>query len=213
MASQENTTRASRVYIPRSFCPAHVMNPIEIVAAVFGVISVFLSVRQNIWSWPTAIVNVGLYVFVFYESKLYADTGLQVIYVVLNAYGWYHWLYGGKNRTELPVSRTSPRLGAFLVGLGLAGTALIGTLLAQKTDAALPYMDAMTTSTSLVAQWMMTRKLLENWIVWVSVDVIYIGMYIYKSLYVTAALYLVFLILSAMGYFQWRASLRERTAP
>jgi len=71
----------------------------------------------------------------------------------------------------------------------------------------------MTTSTSLVAQWMMTRKLLENWIVWVSVDVIYIGMYIYKSLYVTAALYLVFLILSAMGYFQWRASLRERTAP
>jgi len=189
------------------------MNPIEIVAAVFGVISVFLSVRQNIWSWPTAIVNVGLYIFVFYESKLYADTGLQVIYVVLNAYGWYHWLYGGKNRTELPVSRTSPRLGAFLVGLGLAGTALIGTLLAQKTDAALPYMDAMTTSTSLVAQWMMTRKLLENWIVWVSVDVIYIGMYIYKSLYVTAALYLVFLILSAMGYFQWRASLRERTAP
>ena len=188
------------------------MNPIEIVAAVFGVISVFLSVKQNIWSWPTAIVNVGLYIIVFFESKLYADTGLQVIYVVLNAYGWYHWLYGGKNRTELPVSRTSGRVGAILVGLGLVGTALIGTLLAQKTDAALPYMDAMTTSTSLVAQWMMTRKLLENWIIWVAVDVVYIGMYIYKSLYVTAALYLVFLILSAMGYFQWRTSLRERAA-
>jgi nicotinamide mononucleotide transporter len=186
------------------------MSSIEIVAAVFGVISVFLSVRQNIWSWPTAIVNVGLYIIVFYESKLYADTGLQVVYVVLNAYGWYHWLYGGKNRTELPVSRTSARLWLLLVALGATGTALIGTLLYRKTDAALPYIDAATTSTSLVAQWMMTRKLLENWIIWVAVDVVYIGMYIYKSLYVTAVLYLIFLILSAMGYVQWRKSLRER---
>jgi nicotinamide mononucleotide transporter len=186
------------------------MSSIEIVAAVFGVISVFLSVRQNIWSWPTAIVNVGLYIIVFYNSKLYADTGLQVIYVVLNAYGWYHWLYGGKNRTELPVSRTSARLWLLLVALGATGTALIGTLLSQKTDAALPYIDAATTSTSLVAQWMMTRKLVENWIIWVAVDVVYIGMYIYKSLFVTAVLYLIFLILSAMGYVQWRRSLRER---
>jgi nicotinamide mononucleotide transporter len=186
------------------------MNPIEIIAAVFGVVSVFLSVKQNIWSWPTAIVNVGLYIFVFFESKLYADTGLQVVYVVLNAYGWSHWLYGGKNRTELPVSRTSARLGLFLVGLGAAGTAILGTILARNTDAALPYVDSMTTSTSLIAQWMMTRKLLENWIIWVAVDVVYIGMYIFKSLYVTAVLYLVFLILSAMGYFQWRTSLRER---
>jgi len=186
------------------------MSSIEIVAAVFGVISVFLSVRQNIWSWPTAIVNVGLYIIVFYNSKLYADTGLQVIYVVLNAYGWYHWLYGGKNRTELSVSRTSARLWLLLVALGATGTALIGTLLSQKTDAALPYIDAATTSTSLVAQWMMTRKLVENWIIWVAVDVVYIGMYIYKSLFVTAVLYLIFLILSAMGYVQWRRSLRER---
>lgn len=186
------------------------MNPIEIVAAVFGVISVFLSVKQNIWSWPTAIVNVGLYIFVFFESKLYGDTGLQVVYVILNAYGWYHWLYGGKNRTELPVSRTSPRLGAFLIALGVVGTALLGTILARKTDAALPYVDSLTTSTSLIAQWMMTRKLLENWIIWVAVDVIYIGMYIFKHLYPTAGLYLVWLVLSAMGYFQWRTSLRER---
>src|SRR5215212_2064728 len=210
MTSYENTMRACRVYIPRSFCDSHEMNTIEIVAAVFGVVSVFLSVRQNIWSWPTAIVNVGLYIIVFFESKLYADTGLQVIYVVLNAYGWYHWLYGGKNRTELPVSRTSPGVAAILVGLVVAGTAVIGALLARTTDAALPYIDAFTTSTSLAAQWMMTRKLLENWPVWVGVDVIYIGVYIYKSLYVTAALYLVFLILSAMGYFQWKKSLGER---
>jgi nicotinamide mononucleotide transporter len=188
------------------------MSSIEIVAAIFGVVSVFLSVRQNIWSWPTAIVNVGLYIIVFYESKLYADTGLQVVYVVLNAYGWYHWLYGGKNRTELPVTRTSPRLWLLLVSIGAAGAAVIGTLLSRNTDAALPYIDAGTTSTSLVAQWMMTRKLLENWIIWVAVDVVYIGMYIYKSLYVTAVLYLIFLILSAMGFVQWRKSLKGREA-
>ena len=141
------------------------MNSLEIVAAIFGVVSVFLSVRQNIWSWPTAIVNVGLYIIVFYGSKLYADTGLQVVYVVLNAYGWYHWLYGGKNRTELPVTRTRAPVAAILVALVAAGTALIGTFLSRNTDAALPWVDAMTTSTSLAAQWMMTRKLLENWII------------------------------------------------
>jgi nicotinamide mononucleotide transporter len=186
------------------------MNSLEIVAAVFGVVSVFLSVRQNIWSWPTAIVNVGLYIVVFYESKLYADTGLQVVYVVLNAYGWYHWLYGGKNRTELPVSKTSVKVGAVLVLLVALGTAVIGTFLSRQTDAALPHIDALTTSTSLAAQWMMTRKLLENWIIWVAVDVVYIGMYIYKSLYVTSVLYLIFLILSVLGYVQWKRSLQER---
>ncbi len=183
------------------------MNRFEIVAAIFGVISVFLSVRQNIWSWPTAIVNVGMYIFVFYRSKLYADTGLQVVYVILNFYGWYQWLYGGKNRTELPVSRTGARLGVYLVVIGALSAAIIGTFLARNTDAALPYVDALTTSTSLVAQWMMTRKLLENWIVWVSVDVVYIGMYIYKDLYVTSALYAVFLILSVMGYLEWKRSI------
>lgn len=188
------------------------MNSLEIIAAVFGVVSVYLSVRQNIWSWPTAIVNVGLYIVVFYEAKLYADTGLQVIYVVLNAYGWYHWLYGGKNRTGLPVTRTGARLGLFLIALGGIGTAVIGTFLARSTDAALPWLDAMTTSTSLVAQWMMTRKLLENWLIWVAVDVVYIGMYIYKSLYVTAVLYFVFLVLSAMGYTKWRQTVADARA-
>lgn len=183
------------------------MSSLEIIAALFGVVSVFLSVRQNIWSWPTAIVNVGLYIVVFYETKLYADTGLQVVYVVLNAYGWYHWLYGGKNRTELPVKRTGAKVGLILAGVVAGGSILIGTLLSRNTDAALPYVDALTTSTSLVAQWMMTRKLLENWVVWVAVDVVYIGMYINKSLHVTAVLYFVFLVLSAAGYFQWRRSL------
>ena len=185
------------------------MNPLETVAAVFGVVSVYLSVKQNIWSWPTAIINVGLYAFVFHASRLYADMGLQVVYVIISFYGWYEWLYGGANRTELKVSRVSRRLGAVLAAIGVASTFLLGTLLHSTTNAALPFLDSATTSTSLVAQWMMTRKLLENWIVWVAVDVVYIGMFIYKSLYVTSALYFVFLVLSVMGYRQWKATLHE----
>jgi nicotinamide mononucleotide transporter len=185
------------------------MNPLETVAAAFGIISVYLSVRQNIWSWPTAIMNVGLYAFVFYHSRLYADMGLQVVYIIISIYGWYEWLYGGQGHTELKVSKTSVRLGGLLMAIGIVSTFVLGTLLHRTTDAALPYLDSATTSTSLVAQWMMTRKLLENWVVWVAVDVVYIGMFIYKSLYVTSFLYLVFLILSVMGYRQWKATLTE----
>jgi nicotinamide mononucleotide transporter len=188
------------------------MTAIEALAALFGVVSVYLSVRQNIWSWPTAIVNVGLYTIVFYQSRLYADMGLQVIYVVLSFYGWYQWLYGGKNRTELPVSRTPRRVGMILVLLAIAAAGTLGSILHRTTNAALPYLDSTTTSTSLIAQWMMTRKLLENWLVWVAVDVVYIGMFIYKSLYLTAGLYLVFLVLSATGYFRWRRSLETHSA-
>ena len=185
------------------------MNPLETLAALFGIVSVYLSVRQNIWSWPTAIINVGLYTIVFFQSRLYADMGLQVVYVIISFYGWYQWLYGGKGHTELKVSRTSRQLGVLLAGIAVASAFLLGTFLHRTTNAALPYLDSTTTSVSLVAQWMMTKKLLENWAVWVAVDVVYIGMFIYKSLYVTSFLYLVFLILSVMGYRQWKASLRE----
>jgi nicotinamide mononucleotide transporter len=186
-----------------------IANRWEILAVIFGIVSVYLSTRENIWSWPTALVNVSLYFVVFLEAKLYADMGLQVVYFALSLYGWYEWLYGGEHRTELHVSRTSRPLGVRLVLVGLASAAVLGTVLARFTDAALPYLDSVTTSTSLVAQWMMTRKILENWAVWAVVDVVYIGMFIFKHLYLTAGLYSVFLVLAVMGYFQWKRSLTE----
>ncbi|MBA2707739.1 MAG: nicotinamide mononucleotide transporter [Gemmatimonadaceae bacterium] len=185
------------------------MNGLEITAAGFGVISVYLSVRQNIWSWPTAIVSVGMYTLVFYRSRLYADMGLQVVYVVLSLYGWYQWLYGGSNRTELKVSRTGRRVAFVLFAAVLTSAAILGTLLHRHTDAAIPYVDSVTTSTSLAAQWMMTRKLVENWLVWAAVDVVYIAMFINRSLHVTAILYAAYLVLSAVGYFKWRQAWRN----
>ena len=189
------------------------MSTLELFAALVGAVSVYLSVRQNIWSWPTAIVNVVLYALVFYEARLYADMGLQVVYAILSIYGWYEWLYGGEGRTELHVTRTGWRLGLVLAAIAAAGSALLGVFLHHETDAALPFMDSFLSSTSLVAQWMMTRKLLENWLVWIGVDVLYVGMFIFKNLYLTAGLYAVFLALAVKGWLDWRRSMRETPAP
>jgi nicotinamide mononucleotide transporter len=185
---------------------------VELLAAAVGAFSVWLSVRQNIWSWPTAIVNVVLYAIVFYQTKLYADMGLQVVYAVLSLYGWYEWLYGGEGRTELRVTRTGRRLGTLLTLIAAAGSAALGVLLHRTTDAALPFMDSFLSSTSLVAQWMMTRKLLENWLVWIGVDVLYVGMFVFKGLYLTAGLYAVFLALAVNGYLDWRRSMADAAA-
>ena len=187
-----------------------IANVWEILAVVFGIVSVYLSTREHIWSWPTALVNVSLYFVVFFEAKLYADMGLQVVYFALSLYGWYEWLYGGENRTELHVSRTTRTLGVRLVLVGVASAALLGTLLARFTDAALPYLDSATTSTSLVAQWMMTRKILENWVLWIAVDLVYVPMFISQKLYATAMLYAAFLVLALRGVVEWRRSI---TAP
>lgn len=189
-----------------------IANRWEVLAVIFGIVSVYLSTREHIWSWPTALVNVALYFVVFLEAKLYADMGLQVVYFALSLYGWYEWLYGGENRTELHVSRTSRPLGVRLLVIGAVSAVVLGTLLARFTDAALPYVDSATTSTSLVAQWMMTRKILENWAVWIAVDVVYVGMFIFKHLYLTAGLYAVFLVLAVMGFVQWKRSLEGRPA-
>lgn len=179
---------------------------LEATAVAFGIISVYLSVRQNIWSWPTAIVNVLLYFLVFRQAKLYADMGLQLVYFALSVYGWYEWLYGGANRSVLKVSRATSKMSLVLAAIVVVSVAILGTLFARATDAALPYVDSTTASTSLAAQWMMTRKVLENWAVWMAVDVVYVGMFIYKSLYLTAGLYAVFLVLAAMGWARWKRS-------
>jgi nicotinamide mononucleotide transporter len=179
---------------------------LERVAVAFGIISVWLSVRENIWSWPTAIVNVGLYFIIFYEQKLYADMGLQLFYAVISLYGWYHWLFGGAHHSSLRVSRTPRRLWAVLFVLWAIAFAGLGSVLHRLTDAAVPYVDAALTGGSLIAQWMMTRKYVENWAVWIGLDVCYVVLFSTRGLYLTAFLYGVFLVLAAKGYRDWSRS-------
>lgn len=186
------------------------LSPLEIVASLFGAVSVWLSARQHIWSWPTAIVNVLLSAVVYYRTKLYSDMGLQFVYFALSVYGWYEWRYGGANKTELPVTRTPRRQAPLLVAFGALGAVTLGTLSARYTDAALPWIDGTLTATSLVAQWMMTRKLVENWAVWIAVDVVYVPMLAYKRLFAFAVLYAVFLALAVRGHVDWWRDLRGR---
>ena len=186
------------------------MSGLEIAAVSFGLVSVFLSTREHIWSWPTAIVNVALYAVLFWREKLYADMGLQVFFFVLSVYGWYEWLYGGANKTELHVSRLTIRIAAVLATIAIAGSLALGFVLQRATDASLPWLDAALAVFSLVAQWMMTRKILENWMLWIALDIVYVGMFFFlKHLYLTGFQYAVFLALAVAGHLQWLRSYRD----
>ena len=181
-------------------------NWVEIVAVAFGLVSVWLSTRQHIAAWPTAIVNVGIFFFLFWEAKLYADSVLQLFYLTLSAYGWWAWLHGGDRGSNLRVSRAGRHVWLVVAPLVLLGGLGLGTVLARYTDSPVPYLDAMLTSTSLLAQWMMTRKILENWIVWIVADIVYVPMFISRGLPFTSIQYAVFLVLACMGYLSWRKS-------
>jgi len=138
--------------------------------------------------------------------------GLQVFYAAISVYGWYHWLFGGVDRTELKVSLTPRWLWPVLLVIWAAGSGLLGTLLFQNTDAALPYIDSLLTVGSLLAQWMMTRKYVENWAIWVTLDVAYVIVFLNRGLPLTAFLYFVYLLLAWRGFLEWRRSYQS-TAP
>lgn len=187
-------------------------NGYELVGVLFGIVAVWLTTRQNVWCWPIGLVNVGLFIVVFQQAKLYADMGLQVIYVLLCLYGWYRWLHGGPGQGTLAVSRTPARWLVLLAIVGAVVAALLGLTLYRHTDASLPFWDSSTTAFSLVAQWMQARKWIENWIVWIVVDVVYVGIYLWKGLFPTAALYAAFIALAVLGLVEWRRSLRRGDA-
>ncbi|RJL24476.1 nicotinamide riboside transporter PnuC [Bailinhaonella thermotolerans] len=186
----------------------------ELLGFVTGAVNVFLVVRQNILNWPIGIANVILLGLVFLDGGLYADAGLQVVYVGLQAYGWWVWLYGGEGRDRLPVTRTSRGQWAGLLAAGAAATALLTWALSGLTDSNVPFWDALTTSMSLMAIYGQSRKLLESWWIWIAVDLVYIPLYWYKDLKLTSVLYVVFLTLCVAGLLSWRRAFQAgREAP
>lgn len=185
------------------------MTTIEIIATIFGLICVWLTVRQNIWCWPTGLIQVVLYIWIFQQAKLYSDMGLHVIYVGLSLYGWWYWLRNGPLGRQAPVKVLSQLHRFTWIAVGLIGTLALGYVMKTYTDASLPYWDAATTILSLIAQYHMARKRLESWLFWIAVDVMAIGVYITKALYVTSGLYSVFLILAVIGFFAWRKTVTQ----
>lgn len=188
------------------------MNWTEVLGFVTGALCVWLAVRRNIWNFPVGIANNIFFFALFLGVGLYADAWLQVVYVVLGALGWYWWLRGGENRSALQVRRT-PTVGwVGVVAMVAVGTWVIWATLATHTDSSVPWGDAATTALSLGAQLMLNRKWIGNWLLWITADVLYIGLYAYKGLYLTAGLYGLFLAMCFVGLAQWRVAARTAEA-
>jgi len=181
--------------------------PLELVAVVFTLANVWLAIKEKIWTWPTGIASVLLYLIVFWKSHLYLNAGLQIIYFVLSIHGWYEWLHGGAGKTELKITRASGRRWAVLMSAGAVLTLLLLFLLRLTShDASLPLADAVTTAFSIVGQYMLNMKIVENWLIWAIVDIIYVVMFIDQKLYPTAVLYAFFVFLCVKGLIDWRRS-------
>ena len=178
------------------------MSPIEILAVVATLASVWLSVRRNILTWPTGIVAVSAYFVVFLRARLYADMGLQVLFFVQCAYGWWAWRRS-EQRAEPPIRALSAR-GRIMVATGVAAAAwIVGALLNRYTDASAPYWDASASVLSITANQMLARRLLENWVLWIVADALYVGIFVWKELYLSAGLYALFLGMVVAGLRRW----------
>jgi len=187
-------------------------NYFEIVAAALGFVAIYLQIRQNIWYWLVSIIMVSMYIYIYIDARLYADMSLQVYYLIISFYGWYMWLFGktvDHHRTALHVCRTSQNLRFILLMISVVLFFVIAWFLIHFTNSDLPYWDSFTTSLSFVATWMLARKKIENWLIWIIVDAVSVGIYIYKSLYPTALLFLFLTILAWVGYKQWQKDMES----
>jgi nicotinamide mononucleotide transporter len=186
----------------------------EATGLVTGLLCVWLLVRQNLWTWPLGLAYALVSLVVFYRARLYADLGMHVYYVVMNAYGWWYWTRGGRHADSgtVPVTETPPHIAWMLVATFCVGTAGIGFTLDRYTDAALPYWDTSANVASFIAMWMTARKYIENWYVWFVVDIVLTAIYLYKDIEFYALLYGVYLGMAVAGWWAWRQALRNRPA-
>ena len=187
-------------------------NYIELLGAILGFAYIFFSIRQSILTWPVGLLTSILYVWVFLVSKLYADMGLQLYYVVISIYGWYEWLRGNQaNHSEpIQVSRLSLKLGFKLAFISLIIFFLIWYILENYTDSTVPVADSLATALSIVATWMLARKILEHWLVWIFVDAFSVGLFWYKELYPTLILFVVYTVMAYIGFVEWKKEFRKQ---
>lgn len=175
----------------------------ELAAAALGVVNVALVVRRSVWNYPFGIAMVALYFFVFAEARLYSDALLQIFFVVVQIYGWRNWLRSPKADGGVAVQRMPPRSRLlWLAGAG-AASALWGLGMARFTDAAAPFADAAIAGFSISAQMLQSLRRVESWVLWIGVDVLAIGVYLYRGLEITAGLYALFLVMSCFGLWSW----------
>lgn len=189
-------------------------NKVELSGTVFGLIYVWFSIRQSIYTWPAGIITSLFYCWVFFAAKFYAGMGLQGYYVVISVYGWWSWHQGSNSDSgdeKLRVSYSNRNLWIKLFVLNLLLTLLMYYLLDRYTDSPIPFGDAFTTSLSIIATWMLARKKIEHWLIWIFIDLVSVTLYLYRGLYPTVFLFMVYAIMAGIGFYEWRKE-REKSA-
>lgn len=182
------------------------MTLIELIAALLSAWGVWLTARRKPWCWPVGLVSVLIYTWVFVDAKLYSDALLQLAFAALILYGWYRWLQHLGDDGRVEVASLPKRQAVAQILLGALGALVLGFAMHRWTDAALPWLDAALTAFSLVAQWWQARRHVAAWWLWIAVDVIYVGEYVYKHLLITSVLYAGFIVLAVIGLRSWQAS-------
>jgi len=189
------------------------MHALEPIAVALGLINIILLVRRSIWNFAFGIAMVSLYAVIFFGARLYAEAGLQVFFAVVQAYGWHLWVRagGGEQRVEVRWLAWPARI-AWLMAIG-AMTLAMGAAMDRYTDAAAPYPDAAIAAASIAAQFLLSFRRIENWVLWIAIDMGAIGLYIARDLHLTAGLYGAFLALSVLGLREWGRARSEAERP
>ncbi|MDD2277812.1 MAG: nicotinamide riboside transporter PnuC [Bacteroidales bacterium] len=178
---------------------------IEIIGAITGLVFLYLEIKQNIWLWPVGIITSALYIYIFFDTKFYADMSLQFYYLAVSVYGWWHWLHGAGGKSEgIPIIRLKSGLAIILLAITVAIFVLLVYVLINFTDSPVPYGDAFTTALSITATWMLARKIIDMWWLWMIINAVSLGLYIYKGLYPTSVLFFFYFTMSIVGYLQWK---------
>ena len=191
------------------------MSWLEIASVAFGLAYLVLAVRQNILCWAAALIGTLLSLVLFFDARLYPETALQLFYAAMAVYGWWQWRHGGRPgervEAELPVSVWPWRYHALAIGGSLAAALALGTAL-SRTNAAFPYLDSFTSAGAVITTYMVAKKILENWVYWLVIDGITLYIYWQRSLYLYAALFVVYLVLVIVGFYRWRREWQAQTA-
>lgn len=181
----------------------------ELIAVITGLACVYLAARNSILNWPFAIISVCIYLYIFYKAHLFADMGLQVYFLAMNVYGWYYWLQKPDGTGLTPVVLITQKQVLIAAASIVACTIILGSGL-RYTSASYPYLDSFCAACSVVAQVLMARRVLQNWLLWVFVDIIYVGIYIFKDLHLTSVMYAIYIAMAAMGYIEWRREYKKQ---
>jgi len=184
---------------------------LETAAVVFGLLYLILAIRQNVLCWIAGIISTSIYLFVFFNAKLYMESALQIFYIVISLYGIWQWKHAGPdNNSDLAISSWNVKQHCValttILGLSLLSTYLLSTY----TDAALPFIDSLTTWGGIVATFMVARKIFENWHYWFVIDSVSIFLYLSRDLKQTAFLFAIYLVLIVFGYLEWKRSLLSK---